>query len=348
MKFFVSILLVTTVVTKAQDIRRRGNVESGGKPLQSYELVDLSLSLPAVAGIDEGQVEVAVVSKAGKAEHQSCVFNSQSDLCCNLRYLYEIIYLCPDEQDEDTPEICFATMFMAGGQERCAWAMDILDANGGEAQAVQLAVIFMVCRKFGEFICEIIIELINTYSAVMDSGHRSMEYLLNAQDRHEGEVKPFKSRVLPEAVEVADVSVQHDSKAGKTTAPTVSLAPSNSPAPSSTCVNLGPAEICCVLQTMYEKKYKCGNKLDDETEEICFASIFMAYIGNGQVQCPWTKAVIDANGGEAQATEDIIRILACHHFGPFVCDAIKSAIVTASAVIDFKHRAMEYLTNLLN
>jgi hypothetical protein len=53
-------------------------------------------------------------------------------------------------------------------------------------------------------------------------------------------------------------------------------------------------------------------------------------------------------GGEAQATEDLIRILACHHFGPFVCDAIKSAIVTASAVIDFEHRAMEYLTNLLN
>jgi hypothetical protein len=58
MKFFVSILLITTVVTKAQDIRRRGNVESGGKPnidymrdLQSYELVDLSLSLPAVAGL---------------------------------------------------------------------------------------------------------------------------------------------------------------------------------------------------------------------------------------------------------------------------------------------------------
>ena len=57
----------------------------------------------------------------------------------------------------------------------------------------------------------------------------------------------------------------------------------------------------------------------------------MAYTGNEQVQCPWTKAVLDANGGEAQqATAYIIRILACHHFGPFVCDAIKSAIITAS------------------
>lgn len=172
---------------------------------------------------------------------------------------------------------------------------------------------------------------------------------MNAQDCHEGEVKSFKLSVLPEAVEVADVSEQHASKSGKTTAPTVSLAPSNSPAPSSTCVYQSPSELCCALQTMYEKKYKCGHKLDDETEEICFATIFMAYIGNGQEQCPWTKAVLDANGGEAQATEDIIiGILACHHFGPFVCDAIKSAIVTASAAIDFKHRAMEYLTILLN
>ena len=354
MKFLVSSLLIPTVVTKAQDIRHRGNVESGGKPnidyirdLQSDELVDLSLSLPAVAGI-EGQVEVAVVSKAGKAEHQSCVFDSQSDLCCNLRFLYEDIYQCPYEQDQTTPEICFATMFMAGGQERCAWAMDIFDLNGGEEQAVQVAVSTMVCLKFGDYVCEIIYGLIDTYSAVMDSAHRSMEYLSNAQDRHEGEVKPFKSRVLPETVEVADVSVQHESKSGKTTAPTVSLAPSNSPAPSSTCVYQSPSELCCSLQTMYEKKYKCGNKLDDETGEICFASIFMAYIGNGQEQCPWTKAVLDANGGEAQATEDIIRILACHQFGPFVCDAIKSAIVTASAVIDFEHRAMEYLTNPLN
>lgn len=139
-----------------------------------------------------------------------------------------------------------------------------------------------------------------------------MEYLLNAQDCHEGEVKPFK------LVKVANMSVQHDSKAGKTNAPTVSLAPSNSPAPVSTCVYPPMAEICFALQTMYKKKYKCGNKLDDKTEEICFANIFMAYIGNGQVQCPWTKAVLDANGGEAQATKDIIRILAYRNFGPFV------------------------------
>jgi hypothetical protein len=226
--------------------------------------------------------------------------------------------------------------------------MDIFEINGGEKQAVQVAVSTMVCRKFGELVCGMIGGLLGAYSAAIDSGHRSMEYLLNAQDRHEGEDKPFKSRVLPEAVEVADVSVQHESKSGKTTAPTMSLAPSNSPAPSSTCVYQSPSELCCSLQTMYEKKYKCGHKLDDETEEICFANIFMAYIGNGQVQCSWTKAVLDANGGEVQATEDIIRILACRHFGALVCDAVDSVIVTASVVIDFKHRAMEYITNLLN
>lgn len=186
MKFFVSILLITTVVTKAQDIRRCGNVKSGGKPnidcmrdLQSYELVDLSLSLPVVAGIEGQDVAVAKESKAGKSgKAESCGFDSQSDLCCNLRFLYEIIYQCPDEQDEATPEIYFATMFMAGGQERCVWAMDIFVLNGGEKQAVQVAVRAMVCRKFGEYVCEIISGLINTYSAVMDSGHRSMEYLL--------------------------------------------------------------------------------------------------------------------------------------------------------------------------
>jgi hypothetical protein len=296
MKIFASILLIPTVVTKAQDIRRRGNVESGGKPnidymraLQSDELVDLSLSLPAVAGI-EGEVDVAVVSsKSGKAE--SCGFDSQSDLCCNLRYLFQEIYDCPGVQNSETPEICFATMFMAGGQERCDWAMDIFELNGGEAQAVLIAVRTMVCRKFGEFVCNFLGDLLGIYSAVIDSAHRSMEYLTNAQDRHEGEDKPFKLRDLQEAVEVADVSVQHYSKSGKTTAPTVSLAPSNSPAPSSTCVYQSSSELCCSLQTMYKKKYKCGHKLDDKTEEICFATIFMAYIGNGQ-QCAWSKTVM--------------------------------------------------------
>ena len=88
------------------------------------------------------------------------------------------------------------------------------------------------------------------------------------------------------------------------------------------------------------KKYKCGHKLADETEEICFATIFMAYIGNEQEQCAWSKAVLDANKGEAQATEDIIKTLGCHHFGPFVCYAIDSVIVTAC-------RVLESLTNLL-
>ena len=108
---------------------------------------------------------------------------SQTYLCCNLRFLYKIINQCPDEQDEATPEICFATMFIAGGQERCAWAMDIFDLNGGEKQAVQVAVGTMVCRKFGDYVCGIIGGLSDVYSAVIDSAHRSMEYLSNAQDR---------------------------------------------------------------------------------------------------------------------------------------------------------------------
>jgi hypothetical protein len=234
---------------------------------------------------------------------------------------------------------------MAGGQERCDWAMDIFELNGGEAQAVLIAVRTMVCRKFGEFVCNFLGDLLGIYSAVIDSAHRSMEYLTNAQDRHEGEDKPFKLRDLQEAVEVADVSVQHYSKSGKTTAPTVSLAPSNSPAPSSTCVYQSSSELCCSLQTMYKKKYKCGHKLDDKTEEICFATIFMAYIGNGQ-QCAWSKTVLDANGGEAQATEDIIKTLGCNHFGPLICDAIETVIITSSAVMGYGHRFLVSLTNL--